>query len=186
MTRFEVVFTGQLVAGAVLESVQANMARLFQADAQRIALLFSGRRMVIKNNLDAAAAEKYRLTLERAGARVEVLAMAVEEIELAAPPVAVAQVAPEPLATSGAVTGQAPGPLQVQPRDEYMAAFADVEALDFGMAPLGADLQDTPAPAAAPAVDFSQFSLAPAGSDMGQLKAVPAAPAPDTSHLKLQ
>lgn len=185
MTRFEVVFTGQLVAGAVLESVQANMARLFQADAQRIALLFSGRRMVIKNNLDAASAEKYRLTLERAGARVEVLAMPVEELELAAPPVA-AQIEPAPLAASSAGAGQAPGALQVLPRDEYMAAFADVEALDFGIAPLGADLQDAQPEAAAPTVDLSQFSLAPAGSDMGQIKAEPAAAAPDTSHLKLQ
>ncbi len=186
MTRFEVVFTGQLVVGAELELVQTNLARLFQADAQRIALLFSGRRMVIKNNLDAAGAEKYRLTLERAGARVEVLAMPVEEIALAAPPAVAAQVEPEPLAVSSAVAGQTPGPLQVLPRDEYMAAFADVEALDFGIAPLGVDLQDAQPQAAAPAVDFSQFSLAPAGSDMGQIKAEPAAPAPDTSHLKLQ
>jgi hypothetical protein len=190
MTRFEVVFSGQLLAGAVLESVQANMTRLFQADAQRIALLFSGRRIVIKNNLDAAAAEKYRVTLERAGARVEVLAMVVEEIDMAAPPVPVATLAQAkseaPSVAVAAPSASAPGPLQVLPRDEYMAAFADVEALDFGIAPLGVDLQDAQPPAVAPAVDLSQFSLAPAGSDMGQLKTEPAAPAPDTSHLKLQ
>jgi hypothetical protein len=171
MTRFEIAFSGQLVAAVSLATVQANMARLFQADAQRIALLFSGRRMVIKNNLDAAAAEKYRLTLERAGAVVEVVAMAVDEIEQAAPAV---------------VSPQTPGRLQVLPRDEYMAAFAEVEALDFGIAPLGVDLQDAQPQAIAPAVDLSQFSLAPTGSDMGQIKAEPAAPAPDTSHLKLQ
>ena len=182
MTRFEIAFSGQLVAGAPLETVQANMARLFQADAQRIALLFSGRRMVIKNNLDAASAEKYRLTLERAGAVVEVVAMVVEEIELAAPPAAV----PAQPVAAAAVATQAPGRLQVLPRDEYMAAFAEVEALDFGIAPLGVDLQDAQPEVAPPAVDFSQFSLAPAGSDMGQVKAAPAAPAPDTSHLKLQ
>lgn len=181
MTRFEVAFSGQLLAGAPLETVQANLARLFQADAQRIALLFSGRRMVIKNNLDAASAEKYRLTLERAGALVEVVAMAVaiEEIELAAPPA-------EPVAAPAVVGASAPGRLQVLPRDEYMAAFAEVEALDFGIAPLGVDLQDAPPEVAPPVVDFSQFSLAPAGSDMGQAKAAPAAPAPDTSHIKLQ
>lgn len=186
MSRFEVVFSGQLVAGAVLESVQANMARLFQADAQRIALLFSGRRMVIKNNLDAAGAEKYRLTLERAGARVEVLAMQVEEVELAAAPAVLSATPVVPELGVVASAGQAPGPLQVLPRDEYMAAFADVEALDYGIAPLGVDLQDAQPQAVAPAVDLSQFSLAPAGSDMGQIKAEPAAPAPDTSHLKLQ
>ena len=70
MTRYEIAFSGQLVEGAPLASVQANLARLFQADAQRIAQLFSGRRVVIKNNLDEAGAEKYRLTLERAGAVV--------------------------------------------------------------------------------------------------------------------
>ena len=87
MTRYEIAFSGQLVEGAPLASVQANLARLFQADAQRIAQLFSGRRVVIKNNLDEVGAEKYRLTLERAGAVVEVLAMLVETYEKAHLPI---------------------------------------------------------------------------------------------------
>ena len=37
MSRYEIAFSGQLVPGARLELVQANMAKLFQADAQRIA-----------------------------------------------------------------------------------------------------------------------------------------------------
>ena len=160
--------------------MRANLARLFQADAQRIAALFSGRRIVIKNGLDSVAAEKYRVAMERAGAVAEVKAMMVEveEVELAPPPPA------EPMPT--AVPPSVPGRLQVVPRDEYMAAFSDVDAPDFGIAPLGADLQDAPAEARAPQVDLSQFSLAPVGSDMGQAKAAPAAPPPDTSHLKLQ
>lgn len=183
MTRYEIAFSGQLVDGAPMASVQANMARLFQADAQRIAQLFSGRRIVIKGNLDQASAEKYRLTLERAGAVVEVLAMPVEEVELAPPPVAAAVA--EPI-VAAAATPVAPGRLQVAPRDEYMAAFADVDAPDFGIAPVGVDLQDAKPEASAPAVDLSQFSLAPAGSDMGQAKAAPAGPPPDTSYLSLQ
>ncbi|WP_277374165.1 hypothetical protein [Pseudomonas sp. AA-38] len=177
MSRYEIAFSGQLVPGADPETVKANLARLFQADAQRIAQLFSGRRIVIKNNLDATAAEKYRSTLERAGALVEVLDMdmPIEEVELAPPP---AEVAP------GAATR--PGRLQVAPRDEYMAAFSEVDAPDFGIAPVGSDLQEAKAEPVAPAVDLSQFSLAPVGSDMGQAKADAAAPPPDTSHLKLQ
>jgi len=184
MSRYEIAFSGQLVEGAPLASVQANLARLFQADAQRIAQLFSGRRVVIKNNLDAAGAEKYRLTLERAGAVVEVLAMLVEEVELAPPP------APVPVAAASTVAAVAspasPGRLQVAPRDEYMAAFADVDAPDFGIAPVGVDLQDAKPEVPAPKVDLSQFSLAPAGSDMGQAKAAPAGPPPDTSYLSLE
>lgn len=185
MSRYEIAFSGQLVPGAQLELVKANLAKLFQADAQRIAQLFSGRRIVIKNNLDAAGAEKYRATLERAGALVDVVDMDVliEEVELAPPPPV------EPVSAPAApVAAQAarPGRLQVAPRDEYMAAFSEVDAPDFGIAPVGSDLQDARPDAAAPQVDLSQFSLAPVGSDMGQAKAAAAAPPPDTSHLKLQ
>ncbi len=189
MSRYEIAFSGQVLPGAELALVQANLAKLFQADAQRIALLFSGRRIVIKSNLDAAGAEKYRATLERAGARVEVVALdgedLIEEIELAPPPPASAapQAPAVPVATAQPSAGAR---LKVAPRDEYMAAFAEVDAPDFGIAPVGVDLQDARPAAQAPAVDFSQFSLAPVGSDMGEVKAKPAGPPPDTSHLKLQ
>nr|WP_298146457.1 hypothetical protein [uncultured Pseudomonas sp.] len=192
MARYEIAFAGQLVPGAQLELVKANLAKLFQADAQRIALLFSGRRMVIKNNLDAAGAEKYRATLERAGALALVQAMPedIEEIELAPPPVAAPQPVSTPVAPPAVVQAQgsegAPGRLQVAPRDEYMAAFAAVDAPDFGIAPLGDDLQDDQPAPSAPTLDLSQFSLAPVGSDMGQAKGAPAGPPPDVSHLKLQ
>lgn len=179
MSLYEIAFAGQLVPGAQLPQVKENLARLFQADAQRIELLFSGRRMVIKSGLDAAGAEKYRATLERAGAvaMVQALDLPVEEVELAPAPVPAATAAPVVAPGTGA---------RVIPRDEYMAAFADVQAPDFGIAPVGADLQDSRPAAQAPQVDLSQFSLAPVGSDMGQAKAGPAAPPPDVSHLKLQ
>ena len=176
MSLYEIAFAGQVVPGASPDQVKENLARLFQADAQRIALLFSGRRIVIKSGLDAAGAEKYRATMERAGALAIVQALQVEEVEMAPPP------APAPAPAAPARSGSA----RVIPRDEYMAAFSDVEAPDFGIAPVGADLQDAKAEAQAPAVDLSQFSLAPVGSDMGQAKAAPPAPPPDTSHLKLQ
>lgn len=190
----EVAFAGELMPGADAAQVKANLARLFQADPQRIAALFSGRRIVIKSNLDAESAEKYRLTLERAGARVEV--SPVGEVQPVAPtatpepaPAAVQPQAAEarPAAAPIAVaqpSGEFPA-LKVAPRDEYMAAFRDVAAPDFGLAPVGVDLQDArPAPSA-PALDLSQLSVAPVGSDMGQAKAAPAGPPPDTSHLKL-
>lgn len=180
MSLYEIAFAGQLVPGAQLPQVKENLARLFQADAQRIALLFSGRRIVIKSGLDAAGAEKYRATLERAGAvaMVQALDLPIEEVELAPAP---ASPAPAAAAAPTAAAGA-----RVIPRDEYMAAFVDVQAPDFGIAPVGADLQDSRPAAQAPQVDLSQFSLAPVGSDMGQAKAGPAAPPPDVSHLKLQ
>ncbi len=170
MNLYEIVFCGQLVPGAQPERVQANLGKLFQADEQRLALLFSGRRLVLKSNLDAEAAEKYRSTLERAGAVVEVLDMnlPVEEVELAPPP-----------AESGR------GRLQIEPRDPYMAAFVDVDAPDFPVAEVGSDMQDPRPEHPVPALDLSAFSLAPAGSDMGQAKPAVKALDPDISHLKL-
>lgn len=171
---YEVVFAGELLADADPFQVRVNLARLFQTDLQRIEALFDGRRTVIKGNLDAAAAEKYRMTLERAGARVVVCALGGG--------------APEPAPAAAAAAPRGAGdfpPLQVAPRDSYMAAFSAVAAPDFGLAPVGADLQDPHAAPVAPALDLSQLSVAPVGSDMGQAKAAPAGPPPDTSHLKL-
>ena len=181
MSLYEIAFAGQLVPGASLEQVKENLARLFQADEQRIALLFSGRRIVIKSGLDAVGAEKYRSTMERAGALAIVQALEVEEVEMAPPPV------PAPVtAAPAAAPVSSSGSARVIPRDEYMAAFSDVEAPDFGIAPVGADLQDARPDPEAPRVDLSQFSVAPVGSDMGQAKAPPAGPPPDISHRKLQ
>lgn len=199
MKLYEIVFSGQLVPGAQAERVQANLAKLFQADAQRVALLFSGRRLVLKNNLDEAGAEKYRSTLERAGAFVEVIAMPVEaavevapaaeveveEVELAPPPDEPTWMRKQSSPRAKAPTHSA-SKQHIEPRDVYMAAFVDVEAPDFSIADLGTDVQDPKARPAAPRLDLSGLSLAPAGSEIETLKRPVAGPAPDTSHLSVE
>lgn len=199
MKLYEIVFSGQLVPGAQAERVQANLAKLFQADATRIALLFSGRRLVLKNNLDQAAAEKYRSTLERAGARVDVVAMPervevqpeqleveVEEVELAPPPDEPAWTRRPPSSLSAPAAGFKAGlPSRLEPRDVYMAAFVDVEAPDFTLSDLGKDVQDAKAAPVAPRLDLSGLSLAPVGSDIGETKSDEHVLLPDISHLKL-
>lgn len=196
MPVYEIVFLGELVEGAQLERVKANLGKLFQADAARLELLFSGRRLVLKNNLDAETAEKYRATLLRAGARVQVMRMEsprmqpvepgigqsapaqddIEEVELAPPP-------DEPTWTRK--ISSTSGRLQVQARDVYMAAFSDVDAPDLSLAQVGSDMQDPKPQPVAPALDLSGISLAPLGSDMGEIEKPQAGPAPDTSHLEV-
>ncbi|GAC1036015.1 hypothetical protein thsps117_07720 [Pseudomonas sp. No.117] len=166
---YEIAFQGELVAGAEAQQTRQNLMRLFQADEQRIAVLFSGRRMIIKNRLDAATAERYRATLAQAGALVEIVPMT-ETVE--------------PAVVSAPASG-GHGALSVAPRDAVMAAFVDVQAPDFGLAPVGADLQDRAAPAAAPQVDLSHLSLAPVGSDLGPASAALPVAVPDTDHLTL-
>jgi len=180
---YEIAFQGELVAGADAQQTRQNLMRLFQADEQRIAVLFSGRRMIIKNRLDAATAERYRATLAQAGARVEVAPMA-ETVEPAAAPVEPREPTPATTATATPPSAER-GSLSVAPRDAVMAAFVDVQAPDFGLAPVGADLQDEAAPVAPPRVDLSHLSLAPVGSDLGPASEPLPVAVPDTDHLTL-
>ncbi|EIK94752.1 hypothetical protein PMM47T1_20688 [Pseudomonas sp. M47T1] len=176
MGLFEIVFRGELVAGAQPALVKANLAKLFQADGARIDALFSGRRLVLKSDLDPQAAEKYRATLERAGivVSIEPVPVHVEEIEMAPPPDAPGFVRrPNKMAEPWV------------PRDCYMAAFVEVQAPAFEVAEAGSDLQPQKPVAQAPRLDLGQFSLAPAGSDMGQAPRAAGPAAPDTSHLKI-
>ncbi|GGJ79315.1 hypothetical protein [Pseudomonas matsuisoli] len=170
MHGFEIVFEGELMPEADPAHVRANLARLFQVDAGRVEALFSGTR-VLKTGLDEASATKYQQVLAKAGARARVRALDVEieEVELAPPP----------------AVEHATGRLKVVPRDEYMAAFTEVDAPDFGVAALGTDLQDERPAVPSPALDLSGLSLAPVGADLGQVKDDGLHPTPDTSHLKL-
>lgn len=102
MQQFEIAFSGQILPGAQLEEVKAAIARMFQADATLLARLFSGQRVVIKKDLDAAGVAKYQGAFQRAGAVLEVLdisAPIIEEITPGLPveePVAPAPSAPTP------------------------------------------------------------------------------------------
>ena len=68
---YEVAFSGQIQEGAELDAVKASIARMFKADEATMAKLFSGRRVVVRKNLSAEAADKYSMAFTRAGAICE-------------------------------------------------------------------------------------------------------------------
>lgn len=182
MATFEVVFHGQVRPGIDPAQARARIGQLFQVDDRQLDMLFSGRRIVIKKGLDEAAAQKYLQAIERAGALCEALpeggGQAVPPVPAPAEPVAVAPATVADRSAAPVVKGPAP-------RDEFMAAFADVEAPNLPVAELGADMQDSYRDHAPLDIDLSAFSLAPVGSDLGQLSGTPAAAVPDTSHLRM-
>ena len=53
---FEVAFSGQISEGANPDEVKARVGKMFNADETKLAQLFSGRRVVIKKNIDQATA----------------------------------------------------------------------------------------------------------------------------------
>ncbi len=171
MQTFEIVFQGQVRQGISIEQARTRLGQLFQAGDKQLDVLFSGRRVVIKQGLDAASAERYREAIERAGALCLVEPMG----------------EPEPVAGGAAmVTRPASAAFgsDVRPRDAYMAAFADVEAPDLEIAPLGTDLQDEYADFVPLPLDLSALSLAPAGADLEQLRPERPTRTPSTEHLQ--
>lgn len=171
MPLFEIVFQGQVKEGVAPGQARARIGQLFQVGAQQLDMLFSGRRIVIKQGVDAAAAERYRQAIDRAGAVCSIEPM--DSVPAAGEQPAVsAQPSPRPAS-------------EVVPRDECMAAFADVQAPDFGIAELGADLQDEYADHTPLPLDLSALSLAPPGADLEQLKQDRPPVRPNIDHLRL-
>lgn len=177
MPLFEIAFQGQVRPGVTQEQARARIGQLFQVGDEQLQVLFSGRRVVIKQGLDQASADKYRQAIERAGAVCSVDPMGQEEV-----------LSPVPVANSASAAAQPqpPGSSSLKPRDAYMAAFSEVQAPDFDIAPVGADMQDEYDAFVDLPIDLSAFSLAPPGSDLEQLRPNLAAVTPRTDHLKLQ
>jgi hypothetical protein len=71
--KFDLVFSGQLLPRQNIADVKANMAALFNVSEGQINTLFSGKTVVLKRSLDLAAANRYRIALKKAGARVELV-----------------------------------------------------------------------------------------------------------------
>lgn len=82
--RFRVMFAGEVASGFGAVGVQQSMISTFKIPQAQVAQLFSGRRAILKKDLDAAAAEQMRQTFAKIGAVVNI-----EPMEAAAPEVPV-------------------------------------------------------------------------------------------------
>lgn len=71
--RFDLIFSGELVAGFELAQVKKNVQALFRIDDAKVNLLFAGKPVPLRKGLDADAANKYRVAMKKAGARVDVV-----------------------------------------------------------------------------------------------------------------
>ena len=65
---YRVVFNGEINRGNTIAQVKRDLAALFQADAEIIEQLFTGRPIVLKQGLDAETAIQYVSAISRAGA----------------------------------------------------------------------------------------------------------------------
>ena len=71
--KYQVVFKGELVEGCGLEETKVKVAALFKTSVDAIDKLFSGSRVVIKDDLEKSVADKYYAALFKCGAQCEVV-----------------------------------------------------------------------------------------------------------------
>ena len=65
--KYQIIVSGQIIEGFELDTVKANIAKLFKSDIFKVEPLFSGQPVVVKKELDEADAKKYMLALKQAG-----------------------------------------------------------------------------------------------------------------------
>ncbi|MCP4470902.1 MAG: hypothetical protein GY815_09485 [Gammaproteobacteria bacterium] len=184
---FEVAFSGQISEGASTDEVRARIGKMFNADEAKLAQLFSGRRVVIKKNIDQATADKYRTALNRAGAECEVAAMGGGA---AASQAAAATPAADTPASAAAPTaqyetnynGEVPPPPQIDPLG---ITGDDIEDLAATIAPVGSELQDDYREPEEPDIDVTGLDIAPVGSDLYTSEKKPDPPPPDTTGITM-
>lgn len=185
---FEVAFSGQISEGANLEEVKTRVGKMFNADDAKLAQLFSGKRIVIKKNIDQATAAKYKTALNRAGAECEICAaggeVAAPQTATPKPPADPAPAAAAPAAAEyeSSYDGDVPPP----PKTDPLGITGDqIEDLAASIAPVGSELKDDYKEPEAPDIDITGFDIAPVGSDLGVAKKDPDPPPPDTTGITL-
>jgi hypothetical protein len=187
---FEVAFSGQISEGENLEEVKARVGKIFNADDAKLAQLFSGKRIVIKKNIDQATAAKYKTALNRAGAECEVSssgdAAPVAQTATAAPADAPTQSAAASTASSVEYETSYDGEVEPPPQTDPLGITGDqIEDLVASVAPIGSELQDSYVEPEVPPIDITGLDVAPVGSDIGPAKKDPEPPPPDTSGITL-
>ena len=153
--RYDLLFRGDIAPGQRLDQVKARVQELFQIDDDRAARLFSGRPTIIRRDLDAAGAERYRAALAEAGALVELRPLAGSMPET--PPVP--EPAPEDdwsLAPLGADV--------LRPEERRGPESVEVDIDHLAVEPVGADVLRAEERREVPKVDIdtSRLGLDPA------------------------
>ncbi|GMU46133.1 MAG: hypothetical protein AMXMBFR26_09150 [Porticoccaceae bacterium] len=133
--RYDLLFRGDIVPGRQLDDVKARVRELFQIDDARLASLFSGRPVLIRRDLGAAEAERYRDALAAAGALVELRPVSGSPEGAAAP----AAVTPQPTAVGD--WGLTPvGADLLRSEERARSAPRAVDVGHLSVAPSGADV----------------------------------------------
>ena len=183
--KFNVVFRGQIVKSQELSQVKQNLVKLFKSNEQAIERLFGGQEVVIRKDLDYAAAMKYQSALKNAGA----LAL-IQEVDGAAAEQPTASPSPSNESpvnkpVSAATESNAEQVTATVSESSYEPASSpSAESDNLSMAEVGAQILP-PKVYEKREVDTSELSLAAAGERILPEKEPEHHAQPSIDHLKL-
>ncbi len=183
--KYEVAFSGEVAEGVDLEQVKAKVGQMFKADSAKLAHLFSGKRVIIKKNIDQQTAMKYQTALNKAGAVCEIKKLSTESVSVAT------ELTEKPVVESLSTTIKATVPeidadIPPAPETEPLHISAnDISDLSVSIADVGCDMQDEIKEIEAPQLDLTGLDIAPVGSDLVDHEDEETPPLPDTTGLKI-
>ncbi len=173
--KYDLVFKGQLVKSVELNVAKRNLAALFKITPEKTEALFSGKPVVLKRNLDADAANKYRVAIKKAGALVDLV--------LSKPPEKKQPEQPRGKAVFMARDIDSPTsqgePEETRPQSDTIEYTAPVKPVPAGPEKKVVQ-EEKPVPNVARVQSGpATFSLAPAGAELLSASEKKVVPAPD-------
>ncbi|HCM06011.1 MAG TPA: hypothetical protein DIC30_08395 [Oceanospirillales bacterium] len=81
--KYDIYFRGEILADADEASAKAAVAKIFKADAAKLAVLFSGKVNSIKKAVDKTTAAKYQQAFKQAGAKLVITLAKEEQVSIA-------------------------------------------------------------------------------------------------------
>lgn len=169
---FRVVFDGQVTEGFSIGMVKKNLAQLFNADADRIATIFSGQTVVLKRNIDEQMARKYQAALLKAGAVTTIR----QDDDSAAGSVEPAKETPNRQASTANPDGTeqpddwslAPsGSMLLRDNERHKHQELDIDLSHISLASTFLSFEAEPSSSTAAAPDTSHISIAEVGATLG-------------------
>ena len=184
---FEVAFSGKISDGADADDVKAKVGKMFNADEAKLAQLFSGKRIVIKKNIDQATAAKYKTALNRAGADCEIKSLGGEGPAQATTAASAAAPAAASQAVSQEYETKYDGEVEPPPQIDPLGITGEqIEELSASLAPVGSELQNEYEVAEAPQIDTAGLDVAPVGADLITSQKEQEPPPPDITGITLE
>jgi hypothetical protein len=187
--RFDIYFSGALVAGADPAVVRERLARLFKLGTADVDRLFGGGEVRIKKDADVDTASRLRATFREAGALIDIRVAASPARPPATPAAAGATTVAAAATTPDTGAGWTLSPPRTGSLADYAAQTPPVELPDvswMSLAPPGSPVAD---PVEVPAVEIDVTHLSMTAPSTGSLEDCrtdrPARPLPDIGHLKL-